>query len=97
MAYKLNDHGYRVSQYLKEKDKIIVLIGSISLSSVIVLCCPKVFHYGEEMKYFVSSLELNNEAIFHAWEGSTGSRPKGSKTVGIVSALTPKFLMPKAR
>lgn len=47
------------------------------------------------MKYFVSSLELNNEAIFHAWEGSTGSRPKGSKTIGIVSTLTPKFLSPK--
>lgn len=61
MAYKLNDHGYRVSQYLKEKNEIIVLKGSISLSSVIVLCCPKVFHYGEEIKYFVSSLELNNK------------------------------------
>lgn len=65
MAYKLNDHGYRISQYLKEKNEIIVLKGSISLSSVIVLCCPKVFHYGEEMKYFVSSLELNNDLRNH--------------------------------
>lgn len=59
MAYKLNDSGLRISQVLKERDEKVIPVGSNSLSSVIVLCCPKVFHYGEEMKYFVSSLELN--------------------------------------